>query len=241
MARFNADGEFDSAFAGGGGVAAHDLGGRASVGHAVLDSGGGIVVVVESAAIGKERFGLVRFGADGSFDPTFGDGGVAAGKGAGVTKLALAPGGDLVAGGGKAVARFDAGGERDRSFAGDGAFAFGGPKDFKVHGLAVGGSGSIALAGTGGRHGKHFAVARLKKSGKLERRFGDGGCAVEDLGGEEAAIGVAFQGGKIVAAGRAGGPQRLHRRPRRPRHPRRAGPLPRPLITPAGIGSVRRR
>ena len=102
-------------------------------------------------------------------------------------------------------ARFDAGGEPDRSFAVDGTFAFGGPRDFKVHGLAVAGNGSIALAGTGGRHGKHFAVARLKKSGKLERRFGDGGYAIKDLGGQEAAIGVALQGGKIVAAGRARG------------------------------------
>ena len=62
------------------------------------------------------------------------------------------------------------------------------------------------LSGTGGRRAKHFAVARLKKSGKLDRRFGDGGYAIVDLGGQEAALDVALQDdGKIVAAGRARG------------------------------------
>ena len=203
VARFNADGSLDAAYAGDG-VATHDLGGQARVGRAVVDGGGGIVVAVGSSAIGKDGFGLVRFGADGTFDAAFGNGGMASGDGR-VDELALAPGGKLVAAGGKSVSRFDSAGDPDKSFAGDGGFAFAGPKRFGAEGLAVAENGSLVLAGAGGRKAKHFAVARVKRSGKLDRRFGDGGFAIANLGGQEAALGVALQGDDIVAAGRAKG------------------------------------
>lgn len=205
VARFNADGSLDPALAGDG-VATHDLGNKARVGHAVLDGAGGIVVVVGSAAIGKDGYGLVRFGADGSFDAAFGDSGLATGDGSGVSELALAPGGKLVAAGERSVARFDAAGKPDASFAQGGTFTFSGPRRFLAEAVAVAPSGSIVLSGAGGRQVRHFAVARLKKGGKLDRRFGDDGYAIEDLGGQEAALGVALQDdGRIVAAGRARG------------------------------------
>ena len=133
VARFNADGSLDPAFAGDG-VATHDLGATAEVGHAVIDAAGGLVIVVGSAALGKHGFGLVRFTAGGSFDSTFGDAGLATANGSGVTELALASGGKLVAGGRKTVARFDAGGHLDTSFASAGLFTFGGPKRFSGRG-----------------------------------------------------------------------------------------------------------
>lgn len=205
VARLNADGGIDPGFAGDG-VATHDLGSGARVARAALDGGGGVVVVVGSASIGKDGFGLVRFNADGSFDSAFGKNGLATAQGSRVTEVALAPGGKLVVGGAKTVARFDAGGSVDGSFANDGIFTFSRAKRFSAEGLAVAPNGSVVLSGAGGHHAKHFAVARLKKSGKLDRRFGDDGFAIEDLGGQEAALGVALQeDGEIVAAGRAGG------------------------------------
>ena len=205
VARFNSDGGIDPGFAGDG-VATQDLGSGARVAGAALDGDGGIVVVVGSASIGEDGFGLVRFNADGSFDSAFGDAGLATAQGSDVTELAIAPDGKLVAGGARTVARFDAGGSVDGSFANEGIFSFSRAMRFSAAGLDVAPNGSVVLSGTGGRHAKHFAVARLKKSGKLDRRFGKNGFAIEDLGGEEAALGVALQeDGKIVAAGRAGG------------------------------------
>lgn len=206
VARFNFDGSLDSAWAGDG-VATHHLGSGARVGRATLDGSGGVVVVVGSAATGSDGFGLVRFGTDGTFDTAFGAAGLAKAKGAGVTEIAPAPGGKLVAAGGRTIARFAADGSRDTSFAGDGTFAFSKARGFLARGLAVAPNGSLALAGTAGEKGrKHFAVAQLRSNGRLNRSFGAEGYSVQDLGGLEAALGIALQdNGRLVAAGRAGG------------------------------------
>ena len=204
VARFNADGALDSGFAVDG-VATHDLGAKARVAHAVLAEDGKIVAVVDSGAFGAHKFGLIRFSSDGTIDTTFGRDGLAKAPGSGVTELALDSAGRLVAAGGRTIARFEGDGALDASFADRGTFEFGRAKRFSAEGLAVRPNGSLVLCGTAGRRGKHFAVARLKKSGKLDRRFGADGFAIEDLGGEDAALGVALQDDKIVAAGRARG------------------------------------
>lgn len=206
VARFNADGSLDGSWAGDG-TATHDLGPGARIARATLDGSGGVVVVVGSDAIGADSFALVRFTPTGVVDPAFGDAGLATAQGVGVTEIALATGGELIAGGRNTVARFTGDGSLDTSFAGDGSFRFSNDRRFAGTGLAVASNGSIAVAGTtGGKLHRRFAVAQLTASGKLNRRFADDGYAVPRLGGQEAALGIAIQDdGKLVAAGRSGG------------------------------------
>jgi len=190
VARFNADGSLDPAF-GGDGVASVDLGSRIPVGHAVLTPTGEIVAITAG--------GLVRVDAAGVPDPAFGteppvdD----------LYELARAPDGSLYAAGERAVVRFSADGQVDESFADGGVFRFSGASGFAASGVAVASDGSLAVSGSAGAKGKkkYFAVARLKRNGRLDRGFGERGFATVKRG--SAALGLTFTAaGKILAVGR---------------------------------------
>jgi uncharacterized delta-60 repeat protein len=192
VARLNADGSLDPAFAGDG-AASVDLGARMLVGHAVLTPAGEIVVITEN--------GLVRIGATGDPDPSFG-GPAPVDE---LYELAQAPNGDLYAASEDAVVRFGADGQLDESFAVDGVFEFSGASAFNAAGLALGSKGQVVVSGASKRgRDPRFTVAMLKRTGKLSRPFGDRGFAAVKRGTK--ALGVTVQpDGKIVAVGRTSG------------------------------------
>jgi uncharacterized delta-60 repeat protein len=199
IARFNADGTLDPAFAGDG---ATTIDGATEPGGAMLTSAGKIVLIASPANLPNDEFALMRFNADGTPDTTFGDNGVAHAPGKAVYELAQGANGDLVAAGGDTVARFDADGQVDKSFNDDGLFEFSGASGFSALGAAIESNGSVVVSGSA-KHGKRglFAVARLGSNGRLDRKFGTRGFASGKFG--TAALGVALEDdGDIVAAGR---------------------------------------
>ena len=103
-----------------------------------------------------------------------------------------------------ALARYNANGSLDTSFAGDGKQTtenFGTPT-----GVALQGDGKIVVVGT---DGADFALARYNPNGSLDTSFSGDGKQTTDFGGPggDGATGVAIQAGKIVAVG-YGGTQR---------------------------------
>ena len=103
-----------------------------------------------------------------------------------------------------ALARYNANGSLDTSFAGDGKQTtenFGTPT-----GVALQGDGKIVVVGT---DGADFALARYNPNGSLDTSFSGDGRQTTDFGGPggDGATGVAIQAGKIVAVG-YGGTQR---------------------------------
>jgi uncharacterized delta-60 repeat protein len=208
VARVEADGLIDADF-GTGGIAVVDLGKEAEVGHALLTKDGKIVVVADPAKLPDNEFGLLRLNADGTLDTTFGEDGIAHAEGPGVTNVAEDSKGNLVAAGGRTVARFDADGQLDDSFADDGVFEFSSASAFVGAGLAIGASDSVVLSGTAkvkkSKAADHrFAVTVLTSAGKLDRKFGNRGF-VTDKHGDVAKAVTTQNDGKIIAAGRTFG------------------------------------
>jgi uncharacterized delta-60 repeat protein len=220
LARYNPDGSLDPSF-GSGGLVLTDFGpGGFDEARAVaLDAHGRIVVAGRSGF----RFALARYTPKGRLDSTFGDGGRVLtdfGFPAQAFGLAIQPGGRIVAGGWAddggydfALARYHADGRLDRDFGSDGLVLtdIGGGTFDQAFALAARPNGSLVLAGTSNPNTPgaldHFALARYKRRGRLDRRFGEGGTAVTDFGATssgEAAFAVAVaRRGTIVAAGRS--------------------------------------
>jgi uncharacterized delta-60 repeat protein len=103
VARYTADGTLDGSF-GRGGVVVVDVGhgGPDGARAVVVRVGGRIVVAGDTCDQNACRFALVRLGADGILDPTFGDGGITTtliGQEAHATSVVLEPDGQIVAGG----------------------------------------------------------------------------------------------------------------------------------------------
>ena len=138
----------------------------------------------------RPRIGLARYNADGSLDPTFGDGGHVT---AGMTDdewdyisahtLALLPDGRLLVAGTTysqeagqnvfAVARFQADGTLDATFGSGGRTLT--PVDTsdeagndEAYAMAVGPDGPIVLAGVTGNFPANFAAARYTADGTLD-------------------------------------------------------------------------
>src|SRR5919197_1587907 len=99
---------------------------------------------------------------------------------------------------------FATAGALDTSFGGDGKVT----TSFKSGGFAT----SVALQAGGkivaaGSSGGGFTLVRYNHNGTLDRTFGGDGKVTTHFVGSAVAFGVAIQSdGKIVAAGRAGGP-----------------------------------
>ena len=201
IARFNADGTLDAAF-GTGGFAPTDLGESGGIGHAVMTADGKIVVAGD--------FGLMRFSDDGSLDTTFGDDGVAPATDPDMANLAQDSKGNLIAAGGRNIARFTPDGKLDNSFAEDGTFEFSSVSGFAGAGLAVGAKDSVVASGTtkptkSKTTAQHrFAVAVLKRNGRLNRTFANRGFATNKKGDVAKAV-TTQKDGKIIAAGRTFG------------------------------------
>jgi uncharacterized delta-60 repeat protein len=148
--------------------------------------------------------------APGALDPTFGTGGEVTTDFGGFDSaqaVAIQSDGKIVAtgssGGDFALARYNADGSLDASFGGGGKVT----TDFAgfdaASALVVQPDGRIVATGRSGN--ADFALARYNANGSLDSTFGSGGKVTTDVGGFDAALGVALQSdGKIVAVGGGG-------------------------------------
>jgi uncharacterized delta-60 repeat protein len=127
--------------------------------------------------------------------------------------VALQPDGKIVVAGGVgvsgdakfALARYNADGTLDTSFAGDGKVTTNLTRTVdRAEAVAIQADGKIVVVGLAGQ--RAFAVVRYKPNGRLDKTFSADGKKITDFTrGLDIAYGVALQSdGKIVAAGGAG-------------------------------------
>ena len=155
---------------------------------------------------------LARTNADGSPDPTFGDGGVVLTAfpgevAAGATAIRQAPDGRIVVagwvgwqGGKFALARYNPDGTLDTTFGSNGRVTtdLTAGKDL-AYALALQPDGRIVAAGSAN---DDFGLARYRVDGSLDPEFGTGGFVTTNVGGTEVATDLALQpDGKLVIAG----------------------------------------
>jgi uncharacterized delta-60 repeat protein len=221
LVRYNADGTLDTTFGTGGKVFGPAVLGRAFDVAILADSR---IVVAGDAPVGNiaDDFGdflLARFQANGVLDTTFGTNGVVVHDMTGRTDLArnllVQPNGALVVSGDPfgsdparrtSVARYDADGHLDASFANGGRLIIGGA--YVGEDLALQTDGRLVLVGSVQvlnvqNDFTHFAALRLNADGTFDDSFGDGGMATTSITGlTDVAHAVVVQGdGKIVVAG----------------------------------------
>jgi uncharacterized delta-60 repeat protein len=184
----------------------------------VLQPDGKILAVVAVLGDGVSgppfsSFTLIRYNADGSVDPAFGHRGFAPGNQATAAAGALQPDGRIVVAGTVvvggvnriAVARYDANGSLDPTFAGDGVALLDGVEGVGSD-IALLADGRIVVAGTGlGSDANDFLLARFLADGSPDASFGTAGRVFTDVPGnpsQEQLSALALQAdGKIVAAG----------------------------------------
>jgi uncharacterized delta-60 repeat protein len=225
VTRLNPDGTADTAFGGDGSIdSVVPWNPEATfLPRAVtIDANGRILVAGTISKPPESRAVLVRILPDGTLDASF--------AGDGIRLLSFggsaSSGGDVVvqqngrivivgqSGGANkpAAGRVKPNGRWDRSFAGDGARTIAFDSSAGVHGEA----NAVAVLGAtlvlGGRWGQPppdrepapgaFALAALKRNGKLQRGFGDDGRVLTSFGGADELLDIAVDAdGRIVAAG----------------------------------------
>lgn len=211
IARYNPDGTLDSGF-GNGGKVISDLGGIFEAASGVaIQKDGKIVVVGTTAPEGYCCQAVVaRFGADGSLDHGFGDGGKVyvtfSGGLQGFSDVALQTDGKIVAVGSgydpfysvATMVRFLPDGTLDPSFDGDGKATTNLEGYIGASAIAIQEDGKILSAGSGAG----ITIARYLADGTLDPAFGGNGVVVSDGSGTDLALQA---DGKIVACGLSGG------------------------------------
>jgi uncharacterized delta-60 repeat protein len=221
VARYTADGDLDPGFGSGGKVMTPIAGLSGSAAAVALQTDGKIVVAGPIYGAGGENteFGLVRYSADGTPDPDFGDGGIVSAD-FGLpyiypTGLALQDDDKPVVvgwvGGSPdtfAVARFDATGNPDTGFGSGGLVTTPfGTVGAWAQAVAIQPDGRIVVAGyTGGVFSdEDFAVARYTVDGRPDPDFGsEGKLTVDFFADSDRAHCIAIQAdGKILVAGSA--------------------------------------
>ncbi|HEX6844627.1 MAG TPA: hypothetical protein VF235_05865, partial [Actinomycetota bacterium] len=179
-----APGDLDPAF-GDDGKATAEFGAGSGGNDAVRQRDGKIVV----AGWVEGMIAVMRFRANGSIDPAFGDDGVAiiplGHQSDEANGVAMQPNGRIVVVGTDSrerfvVARLTVHGDLDRSFGGDGVVRTRPEDRFRVASdLAIQPDGRIVVVGTAGTdlHSK-WGIARFRPDGRLDRSFGDKGLVV---------------------------------------------------------------
>lgn len=213
LARYNPDGSLDGSFSGDG-KQATDLGGL-DYGRAVALQADGKIVVAGSSLVGADgNFAVARYNPDGSLDSSFSDDGTEItdfGERHDAEAVAIQPDGKIVVAGTSdsdngnfALARYNADGSLDSSFAGDGLQTTNfGHRDYG-HTVAVQPDSRIVVAG---ESAVDFALARYNADGTPDGLFGGDGTQTTDFGlmpfGRlDQAFDLALQSdGKIVAVG----------------------------------------
>lgn len=226
-------GALDPTFGDGGSVQHQPLAnggddGRTDNGRAIIEDGSGAVVVAGSTNLTNSFASadavLWRYRADGSLDPSFGDGGYVvfsdadrSGGGSDVffTVAADAEGRFVAAGRSFAddydalLVRVHADGRIDPTFGGGVLVYDGGRGDDRARRVLVDGAGRIMVAGSvaNGRD-TDIAVWRLHPDGSADRDFGDEGLFTYDGGhGDDDAHGLVIEpSGRIIVSGTVTGP-----------------------------------
>jgi uncharacterized delta-60 repeat protein len=165
-----------------------------------------------SSSIILVAFASAASAAPGDLDTSFGDGGRVTTEFSrgddGSEAIVLQDDGKIVVAGGSygkgfALARYDRRGKLDPEFGRDGKVTTSFPSGPAVAtGLALQGDGRVIAAGFSENV---VALARYRRSGRLDTSFGDGGRVETKLGHAASPDAVAIQGdGRIVVAGAAG-------------------------------------
>lgn len=222
VARLNRDGSPDQTFGARGwvvsGYAPSPL--LSTVGGVALQQDGRIVIAGSTVRSGMpEDFGLARLKPDGTLDTSFdGDGRVITDFGPGnqdqAFGIAVQKDGKIIAAGGTesaaagahfALARYLKNGRLDPAFDQDGRVTTGPGAAGGARALAIQQDGKIVATGAATAEGSRvqgFALARYRRNGSLDPRFGAAGVALEEFGGPGGARSVALQrDGRIVAVG----------------------------------------
>ncbi len=215
MARYNANGSLDTTFGNGGMVLTGFLGGDDSANALSINPRTGTLLLAGSATnptTGALSFALARYTANGTLDPTFGNGGkvitTITGQDA-AYGVAVSNSGQIVlvgatftglSGTGQAassnfaVARYTANGALDKSFGSGGVTTINFGQPALANQLQVNADGSLLVAGAtapslAAIDPAHLdiALAELTSSGKLDPTFGTGGKTVLSLGASASA------------------------------------------------------
>jgi uncharacterized delta-60 repeat protein len=214
LARYNPDGSLDTTF-GTGGQVTTDFPGGGDANALAVQADGKLV----AAGVTGGDFALARYNVDGSLDTTFGTGGTVTTDFAGNVDIANAlivqADSKLVAAGSTeftavdfAVARYNPDGTLDTSFGTGGQVVTDVDGTDRAYALALQGgklvAGGLSFSATTGTIGD-FGLVRYNVDGSLDTTFGTGGKVTTDFAGRtDWAFALAVQGGKLVAAGRAG-------------------------------------
>ncbi|MEO8042172.1 MAG: delta-60 repeat domain-containing protein, partial [Acidobacteriota bacterium] len=218
VARYNADGSFDSSFGTGGKVVTIFFY-ECSVDAVAIQSDGKIVTVGYHRGSTSWDFLVLRYNKVGVLDPSFGDGGEVLTSFGGyideAKDVAIQADGKIVATGRNrnnlnypydtkfALARYNTNGSLDTSFGTGGKVVTPfGSNSLGAYDVAVQSDGKIVAAGSGGDYPNNFALARYNTEGALDSSFGSGGKVSTSIGNFSEAYAAALQSdGKIVAAG----------------------------------------
>src|SRR6476660_3591181 len=220
LVRYNSDGSLDTSFNSNGKVTTA-VGTGTCKGQGVALQGDGEIVVVGHSfnAGGPSCFTVLRYGADGNLDTSFGDSGkvtTTVAKDSNADSVAMQSDGKIVVAGNAFidrnnndfwVVRYNANGTLDTTFNGTGkATADFGAHDLG-HSVAVQGDGRIVVAGYSTNESKkQCALACFKANGNLDRSFNGTGKVTTNFGGDGDAEGqgVATQSdGRTVVVGYA--------------------------------------
>lgn len=232
LARYNAEGRPDTTF-GDAGVVLTDVAGDSDFSKDMVLQDDGKIVVVESSRLtgGMSAEMVIRYTADGSLDPTFGEGGLVTAPDDGfdsVDVITVQPDGKAIVVGrvdsgnrrGFALARFNADGSLDTSFGTDGLvltdFSSVTQEGFSIGGVAARAvvlqeDGRIVVAGDVAyidqpgqpRRLSDFLLARFNPDGSFDTTFGASGLVFTDFdGGSDGPTDMMFQDdGKLVVTG----------------------------------------
>jgi uncharacterized delta-60 repeat protein len=215
VARYNDDGSLDLTFDDDGIQTTQtnpSIHGDEDYGHAVaIQADQKIVVAGES---GSHEFAVVRYNSDGSLDTSFSGDGIqttAIGVRAAGVGLAIGRDGIVVAGSAAfddessdlAVVRYDAFGEPDHAFSGDGVQTTHHGSYTYGNGLALQLDGRIVVGGVTTQAGEvDFALARYDADGTPDGTLSGDGFQTTDFGSGDVAFGTAVgPDAKIVLAG----------------------------------------
>lgn len=216
VVRYTRAGKLDTSFGSDGIVTTRFDGWDSEARDVAVDPRGGIVVAgVARRGARSADFALARYRSDGSLDPTFGTAGTALTDIDGGTDAAgtidLRPDGRIVVAGSgvtagdtrMTVARYEPDGTLDVTFGSGGLVStgFGGSASVATSVVARPDGSVVAAGGTFAGRDLDLALARFRRDGSLDTRFGDDGKIITDLGGRELASAVdARPDGSVVAA-----------------------------------------
>ena len=184
-----------------------------------------VLLVTQTAWAHDSGFGLARYNANGTLDPSFGNGGMvvirSAQRSLVASALALQTDGKVVIGGMSgdlssgsvqlALARYDADGTPDLEFGGGGFITTPvGAAGGRANAIALQPDGKIVVVGTAfasasGGSDDEFLIGRYSKSGVLDADFGTAGLTTSHVGlsSSEAAALALLPDGRIIVIGAA--------------------------------------